>query len=269
MFQGEVVLCAGEVNPHKSKDIDDFIATAMDILTPWLKGKPADLPLFNMPNHTAEMVRTDLRRARACWIRETQDRNLRKQRRGTDTLMDVDGEGREVDFHALRHTYITRLAQSGASVKVAQELARHSTPVLTLGRYSHIGLHDTSKALDALPSLAPPDPKNQVMAKTGTDDIPPAPPMSTSPKTYPDHLATPLATIGGDGRVCTVSGGEENFQKSATCKNDETPKNIVFSGVFKRRRRDSNPRTTCAVSGFQDRCIKPLCHTSELFPAKA
>src|SRR3954452_918058 len=34
-----------------------------------------------------------------------------------------------------------------------------------------------------------------------------------------------------------------------------------------RRGRDSNPRTTCAVSGFQDRCIRPLCHPSS--PLKA
>src|SRR3954469_13723748 len=29
-----------------------------------------------------------------------------------------------------------------------------------------------------------------------------------------------------------------------------------------RRGRDSNPRTSCPVSGFQDRCIRPLCHPS-------
>ena len=29
-----------------------------------------------------------------------------------------------------------------------------------------------------------------------------------------------------------------------------------------RRERDSNPRTSCPVSGFQGRCIQPLCHPS-------
>ena len=92
----------------------------------------------------------------------------------SDFLANVDASGRVADFHALRHTFITRLVQSGASVKVAQELARHSTPVLTLGRYSHIGLHDTSAALDALPSLMPatPAPQAQQLQKTGTDDLP-------------------------------------------------------------------------------------------------
>src|SRR4051812_13607283 len=34
-------------------------------------------------------------------------------------------------------------------------------------------------------------------------------------------------------------------------------------GRAQRRGRDSNPRTAHAVSGFQDRCIRPLCHPSE------
>jgi hypothetical protein len=51
-----------------------------------------------------------------------------------------------VDFHALRHTYISRVVASGANIKVAQELARHSTPTLTLGRYAHVRLLDQTRA---------------------------------------------------------------------------------------------------------------------------
>ena len=32
--------------------------------------------------------------------------------------------------------------------------------------------------------------------------------------------------------------------------------------VDQRRRRDSNPRTSCPVTGFQDRRNQPLCHAS-------
>jgi len=59
----------------------------------------------------------------------------------------ADGEGRVFDFHALRHLFISRVVGSGASVKVCQELARHSSPVLTLGRYAHVRLADLRKAL--------------------------------------------------------------------------------------------------------------------------
>ena len=36
--------------------------------------------------------------------------------------------------HAARHTYVSRVVESGASVKTCQELARHSDPTLTIGR---------------------------------------------------------------------------------------------------------------------------------------
>jgi len=59
------------------------------------------------------------------------------------TFLDrADREGCVIDFHALRHTYVSTIVASGESVKVAQELARHSTPTLTIGRYAHVGRHN-------------------------------------------------------------------------------------------------------------------------------
>ena len=46
------------------------------------------------------------------------------------------------DFHALRGTYIIHLVNSGTSVKTCQTLARHATPVLTIGVYAKTSLHD-------------------------------------------------------------------------------------------------------------------------------
>ena len=44
------------------------------------------------------------------------------------------------------------------------------------------------------------------------------------------------------------------------------PKTPALYGVKKKRMgRDSNPRTPFDVSGFQDRCNKPLCHPSYFF----
>ena len=53
-----------------------------------------------------------------------------------------DAAGRQFDFHALRHTFITRIVKAGVSPKEAQSLARHSTITLTMDRYAHIGLMD-------------------------------------------------------------------------------------------------------------------------------
>jgi len=85
-----------------------------------------------------------------------------------------DGDGRIVDFHALRHTFITRMARSGVTPKVAQALARHSTITLTMDRYAHVALADTSRALAALPSIptvdeTPAEIEYEHVAATGTD----------------------------------------------------------------------------------------------------
>ena len=57
-------------------------------------------------------------------------------------------------------------------MKVAQDLARHSDPKLTIGRYAHTRIHDLRQALDNLPNVGTPDRNVQTaaMAATGTDD---------------------------------------------------------------------------------------------------
>jgi hypothetical protein len=57
-------------------------------------------------------------------------------------------------------------------VKVAQELDRHSTPTLTIGRYAHTRLHDLTQALDNLPGVHAPDRDSEAVAlrATGTSD---------------------------------------------------------------------------------------------------
>ncbi len=54
------------------------------------------------------------------------------------------------DFHASgRHTYITALFRSGASITDARTLARHTDVKMTM-RYTHVGLDDQAKALSAM-----------------------------------------------------------------------------------------------------------------------
>ncbi len=86
-----------------------------------------------------------------------------------------DDTGRVADFHSLRHTFISNLTRSGASPKIAQSLARHSTIGLTMDTYTHIGLYDERAALDSLPELPSfdgdkNDENKAVALKTGTDD---------------------------------------------------------------------------------------------------
>jgi integrase len=64
-----------------------------------------------------------------------------------------DEAGRDVDFHSLRHSFITNLALAGVHPSVAQKLARHSNILLTMKYYTHV-LHESEvEAIQALNDL--------------------------------------------------------------------------------------------------------------------
>ena len=74
------------------------------------------------------------------------------------------------DFHALRHSYIALLDKSGATLKEAMQLARHSDPKLTMARYGRAQLHDLAEAVGRLPALlAEPHGTEAALRATGTD----------------------------------------------------------------------------------------------------
>jgi hypothetical protein len=64
-------------------------------------------------------------------------------------------EGLFADFHANRHTFISNLGRAGISPKLAQTLARHSDPKLTMNIYTHVDATDQAGAIE---KLAPPPP---------------------------------------------------------------------------------------------------------------
>ena len=153
---------------HRRKDVQPIRRDLADLLRPWLAGKEAGRPVFAMPDKPIKLIRTDLDAAREAWIKEVRSKEERQTRRQSDFLAYCNSAERFVDFHALRHTYISRLVASGANIKVAQELARHSTPTLTLGRYAHVQLVDQTRALDALPAIEAPRTNVVALAATGT-----------------------------------------------------------------------------------------------------
>ncbi len=153
-------------------DVQPIRSDLADVLRPWLANKPKGAPVFTgRMGRTAEMIRFDLRRARRAWALETGDLAEAWQRRSTDFLRRTDGERRIVDFHALRASFITSIVRAGASVKVAQSLARHSDPKLTLNCYTTLGLHDVRAGLDGLPVFDDDAPESEAAAlrATGTD----------------------------------------------------------------------------------------------------
>jgi len=120
------------------------------------KGKsPADLVLMD---ETAEAVReflkdkepTDL--AFALPHKANAAAMLRKDLKDAK-IKYTDDAGRDVDFHALRHTFITNLALAGVHPAVAQKLARHSSIELTMKYYTHVLHKSECDAIDALRRL--------------------------------------------------------------------------------------------------------------------
>jgi site-specific recombinase XerC len=86
---------------------------------------------FAMPHkaNTADMIQADLKDAQIEYR---------------------DAAGRDVDFHALRHTFVTNLARCGVHPALAQKLARHSSIVLTMQYYCHVLHKSECEAIDSL-----------------------------------------------------------------------------------------------------------------------
>ena len=141
---------------HRRDDTLPLAAATAVMLARWCDESgdvDSETPLFaTMPEKLASMIRVDLSDA---------------------GILYRDAAGRVVDFHALRHTFVTNLARGGVHPRVAQALARHSDINLTMSRYTHTVLGDLADGLDALPDLSPTKPESERQRMTGTCDIAP------------------------------------------------------------------------------------------------
>ena len=83
------------------------------------------------------------------------------------------------DFHAAgRHSHITGLLQSGASLTQARELARHGDIRMTM-RYTHIGIDDQAAALAGFPAPASSAPEQTSAPNQRTSSAPIDPPWQS------------------------------------------------------------------------------------------
>jgi len=143
------VTVAAAYSKHRREDVIPLRAELAAELREFLTGLAPAAQVFKLTpsrHHAAKMFRADVEAA---------------------GIARVDDAGRYVDFHALRHTFITNLANGGVHPKVAQTLARHCTITLTMDRYSHVVRGDQAAALDVLPDLS--GRARQQARATGTD----------------------------------------------------------------------------------------------------
>lgn len=92
---------------------------------------------------------------RLLWCPSNTDRTIAQdlEKAGIPAVTD---EGK-LDFHALRTTFTTLVIESGASVKEAQTLLRHSTPILTMNTYARVRKGALQNVADQVgDAIAPP-----------------------------------------------------------------------------------------------------------------
>ena len=161
---GEVTVKAGYAKNRREDSIP--IPSYLEAeLRAWLAGLPKDKPVWPggwAKNKAAgKFMKEDLLEARQAWLAHGGDPD-------TDFLLWVDGQGLFRDFHALRHSAITWAVMTKANVKAIQAFARHSTPTLTLGRYTGTSAYNMKAVVDGISDPMENESFKEVQQATGT-----------------------------------------------------------------------------------------------------
>jgi len=172
---------------------------------------PADARLFAIPKKLIWVLDRDLKAA---------------------GIPKVDDRGRQVDVHALRHTFGTLLSKGGVAPRTAQAAMRHSKIDLTMNVYTDPRLLDVAGAMEVLPAL-PLDGETQetriAVRATGTDgkgSSPLAPMLAPNPDQRSKSGSTPVRTAGQDDD----SEDAEPLDVSACPVKGKTPLTLLVNG---------------------------------------
>lgn len=169
--------------------------------------------VFSMPSEyaLAEMLRRDVRAARARWLAEVaDDAAALQQREQSDFLADINHEGHRLDFHCLRHTCGAWLAMAGVHPKVVQTVMRHSVITLTMDTYGHLFPGQEAEAINRLPDMLD-DPPDDILSE-GPDQ-----PNRNDP---PAHGCGQQIGQQSGGKSCAPMATAGNFDRqanAATC----------------------------------------------------
>jgi excisionase family DNA binding protein len=244
---------AARHNKSRKPKVQPLPPDLADLLRDYLNGKPTGQPVWGgtwaQDHRGAEMLRLDLEAA-----------DIPYAVPGPDGVL-------YADFHALRHSYLTLGGRAGIDLRTLQELAGHSTPVLT-ARYSHRRLYDLAGAVERLPTILPgdrPDVQAPALRATGTDDA--ITDTGGGGCTLVARTADPsgplLSSAGTEGEG--EKGGHETTQpldSQGFCHHGAP---AVPSG-HQRGRRDSNPQPPDRQSdGPKERGAARLPGTTALF----
>ena len=234
---------------RRKRDVQPLPAALVEPLRAWLTTCEPGKPVFNLiARDTARMLRSGLAAARKAWLAAAgkEPNAVQEQMQASDFLLYSDRHGHVADFHSLRVLFISRVVTGGVSVKEAQTLARHSTPLLTMNIYSRATLLDVAGAVSGLGDLLtqqPVRPEPQQVRATGTEGRA-EPPAAAKSDHSSDHCQQ--AREGSDWH----SGADVRAAECPEPSAAQEPETATIPGVFrvldakkrKRRRWESNPR---------------------------
>ncbi len=199
---------------HRRRDVLPLHPALVPMIRDWIKGKAADEVLFPMLGRrkTWLMVKRDLER------------------------VGIEYETAEgiADFHAAgRHSHVTGLLRSGATLPQAKELARHTDIKMTM-RYTHIGMADQAQAIRLLPFNGKPKTAETCATRSRT----------------PKAGDKSWERIGSESGVPVCHNGTASDTAHDVARSDATPVGDRGCRVFspsggncqKWRRRELNPR---------------------------
>ncbi len=151
-----------------------------------------------------------------------------KRRRAKTRIVVEDDEGRVIDLHAMRTTLGTNLARAGVAPQLAQRIMRHCDYRTTLRHYTVLGLTDTAKAIETLPSIATPDDGAHTATGTLGDNT-----SQTDPQQYPQQWGRERARSGA--KVCddecdaaAIDDGDNPIHNTTLC--DKTRDHATMCG---------------------------------------
>lgn len=185
----EVITLAGKYTKNGLDAVQPISPDLHSTLSPWLKKRPKGEPLW--PGAWAKwfaagkMLRQDLEAAGVAYQ--------------TDAGF--------ADFHALRHTYISRLIRSGVNLKVAQTLARHGNVSMTADRYGHLA-HGEKRA--AVSGFSIPGCKPDANGEDDDDQTPVFPVVPSS-----RNVSTEPKVAGSTPAGCTQGNTQESLGNAA------------------------------------------------------
>lgn len=142
----------GELNQIERRDIDLTRRTLTVRAEVGKTKKPAMIPLHailveSLHERIVRMRATDLV-FKPVPMMKTFRRDL--ERAGIEYK---DENGRQLDFHALRSTFATRLLRSGIHPAVARRYTRHASVKTLEKHYDMLGLDDAMRDIDKLPGI--------------------------------------------------------------------------------------------------------------------